>query len=139
MLASRLALVAGVEDKDVTVDQQRKRATVRARRLDGASMAAYRALESRIAATEPEWTIELIPPTAALPDAIPFAEDGPTSNGARALSTIEWAAKRIDRDVELIGPADQASAAAEILGKRGVDVSTRPGAGPLRADWSDED
>lgn len=139
MLASRLALVAGVEDKDVTVDQQRKRATVRARRLDGASMAAYRALEARIAKTEPDWTIELIPPTADLPDSIPFAEDGPTSNGARALSTIEWAAKRIDRSVVLIGPAEEASAAAEILGKRGVDVSTRPDVGPLRADWGGAD
>ena len=139
LLASRLALVAGVEDKDVTVDQQRKRATVRAKRLEGATMAAYRALEERISRTEPEWTIELTPPNADLPAAIPFGDDGPTVVGARALSTIEWAAKRVDRPVVLRGALQQATVAAEILGKRGVDVSIQAGIGPLRAVWESED
>jgi uncharacterized hydrophobic protein (TIGR00271 family) len=49
-LAGRLALVAGVSEDEVTVDAGRKRATVRARELPGATLASYRALEMRIAA-----------------------------------------------------------------------------------------
>lgn len=137
MLASRLALVAGVEDKDVTIDTQRKRATVRANRLDGASMAAYRVLEERIAKTMPDWTIELIPPMAAIPSTITFDEDGPSASGARALSTIEWAAKRTDRPITLTGPEVQVAQIAEMLGKSGISVTTRPGPAPVRADWGE--
>lgn len=137
LLAGRLALVAGVDDKDVTVDPLRKRANVRARRLEGATMAAYQALEARIARTEPQWTIELIPPAADLPATIPYEEDGPSSAGARALSTIEWAATRTSRPVVLTGPEEQTAQAAEILGKSGVNVTTVPGPAPLRAGWGD--
>ena len=134
-LATRLALVAGVSEDQVTVDRTRRRATVRAQRLEGATLAAYRALEMRIAATEPDWTVELLPPVGALPDAIAWGEDGPTPEGAQALAVVEWASKRIDLPIVLIGPQDRASAAAELLAGRGVSVTIRPGAGPLRADW----
>ncbi|MEM6474832.1 MAG: TIGR00341 family protein [Pseudomonadota bacterium] len=134
-LATRLALVAGVSEENVTVDTNRKRATVRATRLDGASMAAYRTLEARIARTEEEWSIELVPPRASLPSAIPFDEDGPNPVGARALTTIEWAAKRLDMRVVLTGDSEQAAQAAEILGKAGVDVTVQGGSGELRAQW----
>lgn len=137
VLAGRLALVAGVEDKDVTIDTQRKRANVRAKRLDGASMAAYRALEERIARTMPDWTIELIPPMAAIPATIPFDEDGPSPAGSRALSTIDWAARRTDRRVVLTGPEEQTAQVAEILGKDGVSVTTLPGPAPLRVEWGE--
>ncbi|MEL7374756.1 MAG: DUF389 domain-containing protein, partial [Pseudomonadota bacterium] len=136
-LASRLALVAGVSEDDVTVDPLRKRATVRATPIDGASMAVYQEFEKRISATEPEWTIELMPPRADLPLVIAFGEEGPTPEGARALSTIEWAAKKVDASVLLIGTVDDTSKAAEILGKRGVDVTTQRGTGSLRAAWGD--
>jgi uncharacterized hydrophobic protein (TIGR00271 family) len=137
VLAGRLALVAGVEDKDVTIDTQRKRATVRARPLDGASMAAYRVLEERIAKTMPDWTIELIPPMAAIPSTLGFDEDGLSPNGARALSTIEWAATRTDRAVIITGPNDQVSLITEMLGKSGVNVTTRSGPAPVRAEWGE--
>ncbi|MHA7821039.1 MAG: DUF389 domain-containing protein [Erythrobacter sp.] len=134
-LAKRLALVAGVGENDVTVDRTRRRATVRAEVLDGATLAAYRALEERIARTEPEWTIELIPPTGQLPQTIAFGEEGPTPEGAQALATIEWASNRIDLPIVLVGPQAQGTQAAELLGSRGVSVTVEQGAAPLRAQW----
>lgn len=137
-LALRLALAAGVEQSEVLIDPVRRRALVRAAGLDGASLATYRALEARIAASEPEWTIELIPPTAPLPSAIPFAEGAPDKAGARALAVIGWAAARLNRGVVLSGPADEAEAAAALLRANGVRVGVRPASGPLRAFWREE-
>ena len=134
-LAKRLSLVAGVPESDVVVDRTRRRAIVRAEVLDGATLAAYRALEMRIAATEPDWTIELLPPAAALPDLIAFGEDGPTPEGTRALSVIEWAANRIDTPIVLVGDAEDVEAAQEILAARGVTVGVREAFGPVRAEW----
>ncbi|MFL0357651.1 DUF389 domain-containing protein [Erythrobacter sp. GH1-10] len=134
-LAAQLALVAGVDESDVLIDRKRRRALVRAERLEEASLATYRALERRIAATEPEWTIELIPPAGGLPAAIPFDEDGPTDEGVRALSLIEWASKRVEVPIVLVGDEEQAAAAAEILATRNVEVQVRADTGPLRAEW----
>jgi len=134
-LATRLALAAGVDEGDVTIDRTRRRATVRAQRLAGASVAVYRGLEERIQATEPDWTIELLPPAGILPSEIGFQEDGPTLNGAQALSTIEWAANRVDIPIVLIGNAQDLEKATAILAQRGVTVSVREEGGPLRAEW----
>ncbi|KWV92244.1 hypothetical protein AUC45_07340 [Erythrobacter sp. YT30] len=136
-LATRLALVAGVSEDDVLVDRTRRKAMVRAERLEGATLAAYRALERRIAATEPDWTIELLPPLAALPNAIPFGEDGPTMDGIRALGVIEWAAGRVDVPIVLSGNAEEGEEAAAILNERGVEVQLNPDFGPLRAEWGE--
>lgn len=134
-LATRLALVAGVDEDDVTVDRTRRRATVRARELEGATLAAYRVLEMRIARTEPEWVIELLPPAGDLPDNIPFGEDGPTIEGSQALAVIEWAAKRSSLPIVLEGPVEDAARAAELLGQRGVNVTVQNGSGPVKAKW----
>ena len=134
-LAQRLALVAGVPEDDVLVDRTRRRAMVRAEELEGATLAAYKALEGRIAATEPEWTIELLPPTGALPDAVPFDDEGPTMEGTRALDVIEWAANRTDVPIVLVGNIDEAEAAAEILRQSNVSVGVRAAPGPVRAEW----
>ena len=134
-LAARLALVAGVGENDVTIDRTRRRAVVRAEPLDGATLAAYRMLEARIAATEPDWTIELLPPVGALPASIPFGETGPTAEGAGALDVIEWSARRIDLPIVLLGPEADTARTAELLGRRGVTVETREGEGPVRAVW----
>ncbi|NQX93348.1 MAG: TIGR00341 family protein [Erythrobacter sp.] len=144
-LAQRLALVAGVPEDEVTVDRTRRRATVRAERLDGASLAAYMALEARIASTEPEWTIELLPPLSDLPGNIRFEESQvgeadtttivPTEQGAAALNVITWAASRFDVPIVLVGPIDHAERAQAILAQRGVIVSVEAGREPLRAEW----
>lgn len=138
-LALRLSLVAGVPESDVLIDRNRRRALVRAKRLEGATMATYRALERRIAAGEADWTIELIPPAGALPAAIPFAESEPTEAGQAALDIIGWAALRLDRAVVLTGPDNEAEAAALVLREGGARVATRSGSGPLRASWAEEE
>lgn len=138
-LATRLSLAAGVADSEVMIDRNRRRALVRAKRLEGAGLAAYRTLETRIAASEPDWTIELIPPTAPLPATIPFGEEGPDEAGARALAVIGWAALRLDRPVALTGNSEEAEAAAAVLREAGAEVTLRPGSGVLRASWADEE
>uniref|UniRef100_UPI003D03F154 DUF389 domain-containing protein n=1 Tax=Altererythrobacter sp. TaxID=1872480 RepID=UPI003D03F154 len=107
-LGQRLALVAGVDPSEVMIDRQQRRALVKARTLDGASLAAYRTLEARIARTEPEWRIELQPPAGPLPQ-VPFEDGEPTAAGIKALAVIAWAAKRIDVPVVLQGDPEQAS------------------------------
>lgn len=67
-LAAQLALVAGVSDNAVFVDPAMRRATVEAARLPDAGLAAYRALEGRVAKLVPDWQILLVPPATALPD-----------------------------------------------------------------------
>ncbi|HSF13047.1 MAG TPA: TIGR00341 family protein [Erythrobacter sp.] len=138
-LALRLSLVAGVPETDVLIDRNRRRALVRAKRLEGATMATYRALERRIAAGEADWTIEVIPPAGALPAAIAFADGAPTQAGETALDVIGWAALRLDRAVVLTGVSDEAEAAAQSLREEGARVETRSGTGPLRAGWSEEE
>ncbi|MEP1423074.1 MAG: TIGR00341 family protein [Erythrobacter sp.] len=135
-LANRLSLVAGVPESDVTIDSTRRRATVRAVRLDGAEFAAYRTLEMRIAATEPDWVIELLPPVGDLPGGVEFDDDGLTSEGAEALAVIEWAAKRTGLPIVLTGSEAQAEQAAERLRNNGVSVEVEPSFGPVRADWA---
>jgi hypothetical protein len=138
-MAVRLALAAGVPENEVLIDEARRRALVRARRLDGASLATYRALEKRIAAGEPDWTIELIPPAGALPASIGFDDGEPTEAGASALALTGWAAQRLAREVVLTGPADTAEAASEILREQGIAVDIRGGPAPLRPSWAAQD
>ncbi|MEE4207035.1 MAG: TIGR00341 family protein [Erythrobacter sp.] len=135
-LALRLALVAGVGDEDVTIDRTRRRAVVRARPLEGANVATYRALEARISATEQDWTIEVIPPAAALPTGYAFNEEGlPTAAARRALETVAWAAGRVDLPVVLVGNGEEAELAQAFLEERGVAVERRGARGELRAEW----
>lgn len=134
-LAVRLALAAGVSENDVLIDEARRRALVRAKPLAGAGLATYRALEDRIAASEPDWRIELVPPPVPLGGTIP-AKDGEPD--AATLALVQWAAQRLDRGVVLTGPADTAEAAAKALGEAGVAAATRAGPAPLRANWASE-
>nr|WP_298931088.1 TIGR00341 family protein [uncultured Erythrobacter sp.] len=135
-LGKRLALVAGVPEDDVLIDRTRRKAMVRAEQLEGATLAAYKALEQRISATEPEWDIELLPPAGRLPSNIEFGEDGPTPDGSRALSVIRWAASRVDVPIVLVGNRVDAEAAAELLAANDVTVTVRAAAGPVRAEWA---
>ncbi|SHN61604.1 TIGR00341 family protein [Erythrobacter sanguineus] len=137
-LATRLSLAAGVPETEVLIDRNRRRALVRSRRLGDAGLDAYRTLEQRIAVTEPEWTIELIPPMGVLPANIPFGEDGPNARGSEALAVIGWAAQRLDRAVVLSGDPDATEQAAERLREQGVRVELLAGFGPVRAQWAPE-
>lgn len=134
-LARRLALVAGVDEGDVLVDRQRRRALVRAESLSGATLATYMALETRVAATEPGWRVQVIPPLGGLPQ-IEFSGDEPSDAGMRALDLVAWASERLDLQVELAGPQAEAARAAEILAKRGIETRVTPVRGALRARWA---
>jgi len=134
-LAARLALVAGVDESQVVIDRDSRRALVTAKPLDGATLAAYRELERRIGATVPQWRIELRPPARPLPD-IAFADGKPTDDGQQALDLIQWAALRVQAPVVLTGSGDELDDAVSALEKAGVMVKTRRGrAGRVSAAW----
>lgn len=138
-LAERLALIAGVSSDDVLVDRQRRVATVTARPLDGASLAAYRELERRIAASEPDWSIRLRPPARPLP-AIAYNGEELTESGARALALVGWAGQRVGVPIVLSGPEAQVDLAAETLEERGVTVRRQLGGnGVVTAAWAAPD
>lgn len=137
-LARRLSLVAGVPEEDVTIDRERRRAMVRAQVLEGASLDAYRTLEQRIAETEPDWRIEIIPPVSRLPS-IEFAGEEPSAAGMHALDLIVWANERLELPIELLGERNQVARVTELLAERGVEVSSQYRRGTLQARWADLD
>lgn len=137
-LTSRLALVAGVKEEELLIDRERRRAVVKARELDGATLAAYADLETRISATEPDWRVELIPPAKALP-AIPFTDGEPTEGGVAAIKLIAWAGSRVSAPIVLTGPAADAETAAALLRAEGLQiVAVEQGSGStITASWGD--
>lgn len=138
-LAARLALVAGVSTDDVLVDRERRTATVTARPLDGASLAAYRELESRISAGEPEWKVRLRPPARPLPS-IAFDKGKPTEDGMKAIDLVAWAGQRVAVPIVLSGPDEEVGYVADALEKQGVAVRQKPGGrGPVTAEWGTPD
>lgn len=138
-LAARLALIAGVSEDEVLVDRQRRRAVVKARVLDGASLAAYADLETRIAETEPEWRIELVPPVRALPR-IDFEDGEPTADGTKALALTAWTAKRIGAPILLLGSATDIERAQALLAEQGAsDVRTEVSPGRLIVRWDESE
>ncbi|MGB3753376.1 MAG: DUF389 domain-containing protein [Parerythrobacter sp.] len=136
-LTERLALVAGVERSAVTLDRDNRRAVVAATRLPGADYATYRALEQRITAGAPDWTIVLRPPLLALPD-IAFADGEPSEAGQAALRLIVWASAHHD-DMAVVlrgGTPGTRAQAAEILREAGVRVTLEPGGATMQARWA---
>lgn len=135
-LSRELALVAGVSEGDVTIDRGKRRAVVRARPLPGAGLAAYMALERRIAAETPGWTVLLEPPPTGLPP-IPFEDDAPNAGGRAALDLVAWAASRTGRPVVVVGPRALADTASAALTELGITASIETGPAPVRARWAD--
>ena len=139
-IGNRLALIAGVDAKDVLIDRQAKRATVRAKPLPGADLVTYYTLERRAAADATGWTLEIVPPALNLPtltiapDAnFAAGEDGKrpaadavlTEAGASNLALLAWAARRMGSPIALTGPSDQVDWLAAELVARGVTVPIR--------------
>lgn len=91
-----LAVAAGVDPGAITVDRDARRAIVAARPLPGGSLAAYAALEARVAAQAPGWTIIVVPPAGLPLSDIGFASEADTLDEAAeaALRTDAWAARR---------------------------------------------
>ena len=140
-IAERLSLLAGVPIDEVTVDRERRRAMVRARPLEGATLATYYALEQRIDATEPQWDIRFVPPLRPLPD-IGFDGEEPTSAGRRALSLARWAQSRTGVSVRLSGPENSLVSLQAILAEDEVSMPTRrtgSGFGNVTVQWDTGD
>ena len=138
-MTARLALVAGVADDAVLVDPQTRRAVVNAQPLDGATLTAYRTLESRVAAAAPGWTLQLRPPAGPLPD-ITLANGTPDEAGTRSLALIAWAGQRVDAPIRLAGPEEAVAAVASALAKHGVRTLAATGpAGRITARWATPD
>ena len=133
-LAQRLALIAGVPASAVTVDRSARRAAVRAAALPGASLATWRSLEARVAASEPGWSIAIRPPALPLPT-ITMGDDGPDESGQRALALAAWAGKRVDAPIGVGGPADAAASVAALLTERGTVAVARPGGAAVTLRW----
>lgn len=132
-VAERLALLAGVARDQVLVDRERRIARVRAETLPGATLRAYRLLETRAGAGEPDWTILLIPPPLSLPD-MPSFSDPPSPEAEAVLATVVWAHRRLAMPIDVSGA--EAEEIAERL--RASDVDARvvaPATGPTRFAW----
>ncbi len=133
-LAERLALVGGVEAKDVTIDRENKRGLVSAARLDGLTLAGYRALEQRVSRQVPGWQIFLRPPMLALP-AIPVAEQVPDRS---ALDLVLWAAQRTGVPVTVSGPLGASAVVSDRMTELGIDhdIAPRESADAIAVTWS---
>ncbi|MGA9580410.1 MAG: DUF389 domain-containing protein [Allosphingosinicella sp.] len=137
-LAERLALVAGVPTDKVLIDRARSRAVVTAEPLPGANLSSYRSLEARVAAAEPRWTINLVPPAAALPE-IRFGEGVEGEADREALATAVWGARRLNLPVGVSGGTRiRADRVVEALRQAGVDARPLAQAergGTVRLQW----
>jgi uncharacterized hydrophobic protein (TIGR00271 family) len=134
-IAQRLALVSGRQPDQVVVDREHRVARVRAAPLPGATLEAYRMLETRIAEAEPGWTLLLVPPVEALTDITLDADADDTARG-RALALVVWAAQREEMPVAVSG-----TGAEQLVGQlQGAGVDARlaegsAGTGPVRFVW----
>lgn len=126
-LTTTLAMMANVPPDQVLVDREHRHAVARAKPIPGATLATYRALEARVAAAAPGWTIELRPPALPLPD-ISFDEDGRPD--AEQLSLLTWAASRSDLAVQLSGGRNEVAVCEKALVDAGaLNVQTNGGRG----------
>ena len=128
LVMERLALVAGVTADQVLVDRTAKRALVRAAPLPGADLASYRALEQRVAATQPSWSVTLIPPPAALPE-LSFEGDELDERGREAAAIAVWGARRLQLPLGVSGRGARAEAALTALSEGGAVARAVEGAG----------
>jgi uncharacterized hydrophobic protein (TIGR00271 family) len=125
-VAERLGLVAGVPPDQILIDRSASRAVVTAARLPGANMETYRMLESRVAAAEPRWQVNLVPPPAPLPP-VSFEGVEPDEDGRRAIETAVWGARRLGLAVGVAGArADRIEAVTEALAEAGIQAERLP-------------
>jgi uncharacterized hydrophobic protein (TIGR00271 family) len=140
-LVERLALVAGVDEGQILVDRDNRRARVTATTLPGAQLAAYHMLELRVARIEPGWTITLVPPAAPLPtvtwgDGDASDAAAPDQAGRAALGEAIWAAKRLGLAIDVRGPAARTAPVIDALTKAGVSATRVGGGAAVTMRWA---
>ena len=132
-----LAILAGVSPEAVLLDRDKRLAQVRDAPLPGGTLATYRTLEQRLAAAEPQWQLELIPPPLPLP-AIGFDGDEPSDQGAQDLALAIWAARRTGLTVEVSGNSSRTEFVLTKLRETGIaaqsDISADSGT-DVRLTW----
>ena len=116
-----MALAAGVNREDVTVDGANQRILATAAVLPGLTLSGYRALEARVAEDGQGWAIRLRPPLLPLP---PISlDDGKLDDaGLRALETAAWASARTGIRLRVSGPEGALNTIVSELEKRGATV-----------------
>jgi uncharacterized hydrophobic protein (TIGR00271 family) len=124
-LVEQLALVSGAPREAILIDAEQRHAVVRAQPLEGATLAAYRTLEARVAAVAPGWRVELVPPMAALP-AVAITDGVPDPAG---LALLGWAGARTGLPLTLSGPQAAVEAAIQSLTGAGAMATS----GTIRA------
>ena len=126
-MIDRLALVAGRDRSEVTVDRDNRRASVEASPLPDLTLSGWRILEQRIARSTPEWTIRLRPPILPLP-AINLSQEGsPDSDGIEAQRVVTWAARRLSLPVTVSGGGEAGDSLVSDLREAGVDATLAEG------------
>ncbi len=137
-LREGLALIAGVDDGDVVIDSEKRRAIVMAKPLPGASLQTYYALERRMVKQMPDWAINLQPPSAPLPELV-VAEGELTNASKQRLEWISWAAARSPVAMEMSGSGDDVDVVATELAKQNLFLTKKPSssqpAGRVRFAW----
>ncbi|MGP1282823.1 MAG: DUF389 domain-containing protein [Parasphingopyxis sp.] len=128
-LTDRLALIAGVNADEVTVDRNSRRAIVRVRALPGAELETYHALERRANARAEDWDVQVIPPAKELP-ALGVGEDGLDAAGRRNIDLAIWAAQRLAVPVGVSGSDAASAIVIERMREAGVDARRLPGEQP---------
>lgn len=132
-LVDRLALIAGVDKKQVTVDRQNRRAIVQAEPLPDLSLAGWRTLEHRAAAGVDGWQVVVKPPLLPLPS-ISLADGELTEAGQSALDLVAWAAVRAGLPVVLSGRGEAFDSVAAALREKGVTLTQTSGGSADRID-----
>ncbi|WP_267395773.1 DUF389 domain-containing protein [Sphingomonas sp. GC_Shp_1] len=94
-IARLVALAAGIEPDDVTIDRDHRRIAATAVPLPDAGAETYRALEQRAAQTAKGWHVTIVPPLGSLPT-IRFADNIDTLDppAREAVLLSAWEARR---------------------------------------------
>lgn len=137
-LTDNIALVTGVDQSEITLDRDRRRAIVVSKPIPGASLTTYRELERRVSAGAPGWQVIIRPPALPLPD---VAVDGDGKPNQAALALLAWAVPRVGAPIELSGSREATAAVRDALGELGVkQVVIEAGSGSnVRARWTSPD
>lgn len=141
-LTHGVALAAGVDANQVTIDRDHRRATANASALPGANLSTYMTLEQRLRADNEGWDVQIVPPPMPLPRIL-SAEDADSLSDAaqQAVRLSAWAARRwnlrslavpglVDPLPETPTPAQQRAAAiAALLRQQGLAPTAAPAQG----------
>jgi uncharacterized hydrophobic protein (TIGR00271 family) len=138
LVGRELALLAGVSPEAVLIDRDKRLAQVRAEALPGATLATYRALEQRLAAAEPQWRMQLVPPPLPLPE-IAVEEDALSDEGAENLALAIWAARRTGLSLIVSGRSSQTEIVLTKLSEAGISAASNDSSASgadVRLDWA---